>query len=508
MFAKVESCSLLGVEVVKVEVEVNASGSLPGIYMVGLPDAAVKESYRRVKAAVTNSELPFSRRLITVNLAPANLRKEGSSLDLPIALGILAVSGELEPGLLREKTVVGELALDGGVRGVRGALAMALWAAGSGCREILLPADNLDEASQVEGLRVVGVRNLREAVEYLQGKEVRLPSAGKVEEGEAACPCLSEVKGQAFAKRAMELAAAGFHNLLMVGPPGSGKSMLARRLPGIMPPLEREEVLEISSIYSIAGLLGPDRPLVRHPPFRAPHHTISSIGLVGGGRGLPRPGEVTLSHRGVLFLDELPEFRRDALEVLRQPLECGYVSVSRSLATALFPARFLLVAGMNPCPCGFFGDGGGECRCSPARVHRYYAKLSGPLLDRIDLQVEVPRLSPRELVELPRGETSKAVRERVTAARWRQRERWGRGKGWNGDVDIRLIREACRLGEKEKKFMYRAAERFKLTARGFDRCLRVARTVADLAGRERVEVEDLAEAVQYRALERLRRAVW
>jgi len=503
VFTRLDSCSILGMEVVQVEVEVNTSGSLPGIYMVGLPDAAVRESYRRIKAAIANSELPFSRRLITINLAPAHLRKEGSNFDLPIALGILAVSGSLEPGALSGRLAVGELALDGKVRGIRGAMAMALWARRQGRREIIIPLQNLREAAQVEGIKVTGVGSLREAMDYLEGRPVEARPVPPPRRDDVSYPCLSEVKGQLQAKRALEIAAAGFHNLLFIGPPGSGKSMLAQRLPGVLPPLNGDEVLEVSSIHSVAGLLDPEMPLRRQPPFRAPHHTISNVGLVGGGRSLPRPGEITLSHRGVLFLDELPEFRRDALEVLRQPLETGYVTISRSLVCASFPARFLLVAGMNPCPCGFLGDPQRSCSCSPGRVRNYYCRVSGPLLDRIDLQVEVPRLSPQELVEMPGGETSESVRERVMEAKERQGERWGDGAETNAHVNMKMLRDSCRLGEEEKRFMFTAADRLGLTARGFDRCLRVARTIADLAGRDEVRVADLAESVQYRSLERL-----
>jgi magnesium chelatase family protein len=503
MFTRVDSCSILAMEVIQVEVEVNTSGSLPGIYMVGLPDAAVRESYRRIKAAIANSQLPFSHQLITVNLAPAHLRKEGSNFDLPIALAILAVSGCLKASVLEGRLVVGELALDGKVRGIRGALAMALWARRKGRQEIIVPLPNLREAARIEGIKVTGVENLREALEYLQGKVPPHPQVQMENEEEGDEPCLSEVKGQLQAKRALEIAAAGFHNLLLIGPPGSGKSMLAQRLPGVLPPLGGEEMLEVSSIHSVAGLLDPERPLRRRPPFRAPHHSISHVGLVGGGKQLPRPGEITLSHRGVLFLDELPEFRRDALEVLRQPMESGRVTISRSLVCANFPARFLLVAGMNPCPCGFLGDPRRTCSCSPSTVRRYYNRVSGPLLDRIDLQVEVPRLSPRELVELPAGETSQEMRERVIRARGIQVERWGSEAAANAHTTMGKMRAACRLEEDEKRFMYTAAEKLGLTARGFDRCLRVARTIADLAGRGKVVVADLAEAVQYRSLERL-----
>ncbi len=505
MFAKVGSCTLVGMEVVEVEVEINSSRGLPGIHMVGLPDAAVKESYRRIKAAVANSELPWCKQMLTINLAPADLRKEGSNFDLPIAVGILAVAGCFAPEALSGKVMVGELSLDGKVRGVKGALAIALWARKEGKGELILPWENLGEASLVKGLKVVGVSHLREVLEYLV--EGKLPDQNRGSEAFELPPqkklCLSQVKGQAMAKRALEVAAAGFHNLLMVGPPGSGKSMLAERLPTIMPPLSEEELLEVLCIHSVAGNLTPWRMLDSCPPFRAPHHTISSVGLAGGGKGFPRPGEVTLSHRGVLFLDELPEFRRDALEVLRQPMEAGVVTISRSLVSTTFPARFLMVAGMNPCPCGYLGDRKRPCTCHPSLVRKYYGKISGPLLDRIDIQVEVPRLTPTEMVEMPTGETSEEVRKRVELAREMQRKRYGSPNLYTAHVDISELREACRLGRREKEFMFTAAEKLGLTARGFDRCLRIARTVADLAGREEIRVSDLAEAVQYRGLDRL-----
>ncbi len=504
MFAKVESCAVLGIDALPVEVEVNITGGLSNIFIVGLADAGVKEASRRVKAAVRNSEYEFPPRVITINLAPAHRRKEGSQYDLPIAMGVLAAGKVIPHARLRDLTVVGELALDGGVREVRGALVMALCARASGKKAIVVPAENAAEAALVGGIKVVGVRTLREAVAYARGeKEPELPGPTLQPRKSPESPCLSDVKGQARAKRALEVSAAGGHNLIMIGPPVSGKTMLARRLPTILTSLADEEALEVTRIHSVAGLLEPGNPLVRERPYRAPHHSISHVGLVGGGSPSPRPGEITLSHRGVLFLDEMPEFRRDALEVLRQPLEEGSVTINRSHGTAVFPACFILVGSMNPCPCGYWGDPVRGCSCSPGAIRRYFSKLSGPLLDRIDIQLEVPRLKPDELKNATAGESSEAVRERVARARAVQEERMGRRGACNAHMSPAELRRDCVLGTAEEEFLLQAVIRLGLTARGYDRCLRIARTVADLAGRERLGLADLAEAVQYRNLERI-----
>ncbi len=511
MFAKLDSCAVLGIEALPVEVEVNITGGLSNVFVVGLADAGVKEASRRVKAAIRNSEYDFPPRVITINLAPAHRKKEGSHYDLPIALGVLAADGVIPRSRLGDLTVVGELALDGAVREVRGALVMALCARSGGKRAIVVPVDNAAEASLVKDIKVIGVRSLREAVSFIRGEAEPAPPQARERLGTSALeepPCLSEVKGQARAKRALEVTAAGGHNLIMIGPPGSGKTMLARRLPSLLSTLSEEEALEVTRIHSVAGLLEPGNPLVRERPYRAPHHSISHVGLVGGGAPAPRPGEITLSHRGVLFLDEMPEFRRDALEVLRQPLEEGCVTISRSLMTANFPARFILVGSMNPCPCGYWGDPVRNCSCSPGTIRRYFSKLSGPLLDRIDIQLEVPRLKPQELRTVKTGEGSEAVRERVTQARRVQEGRLGKQGACNAHMSTGELRRTCVLGREEEEFLLQSVIKLGLTARGYDRCLRISRTIADLAGRERIELAHLAEAVQYRSLDRLNSAAF
>ena len=491
MLAQVRSYTLFGLDAVPVTVEVDVSPGLPSYALVGLPDKAVEESRERVRAALKNAGFPYPQARVVVNLAPAELRKEGSHFDLPIALGLLAAQGVVPLESLSGLAVAGELGLDGSLRPVPGAVNLALGALAEGKR-LLLPLESAKEAALVEGVEVWGAESLLQAVAYLKGEEA--PQRAEPEDPAVLLEALDlrDVKGQAKAKRALEIAAAGYHHLLMVGSPGSGKTMLARRLPFLLPPLSQEAALEVSRIHSAAGqaLKG----LLRNPPFRAPHHTVSYAGLIGGG-AIPKPGEVSLAHRGVLFLDEFPEFSRDALEALRQPLEDGVVTVARAKASLTFPARFLLVAAMNPCPCGWYGDPERACTCTPASRQRYVGKISGPLLDRFDLVVEVPRLTPAELARAPEGESTLAVRERVLRARERMLARQGRP---NGELAGKALREHVGLTPGAEALLQAAAKKMLLSARSYDRLLRVARTVADLMASERVEEVHVAEALSYR----------
>ena len=504
MLATIISGAVLGIEAYRVDVEVDLGRGMMLFSVVGLPAGAVCESRVRVKSALDNCGYGVPRHRVTVNLAPAHIRKEGTAFDLPIALGILVADGKIPPEALHETLVIGELSLDGRVRPVRGVLPLAASARRLGARRVLVPADNGAEAAVVEGLDVRAVDHLVDAVEALAGGRP-LPLAAPPLE--PASPLdgpldLVDVRGQAQARRALEIAAAGGHNLLFIGPPGAGKTMLARRLPTIAPPMNFTERLECSTIASVAGLLRPDHPLVQRRPFRAPHHSVSDVALIGGGTQA-RPGEVSLAHHGVLFLDELPEFRRNALESLRQPLEDGDVVVARAQATLCYPARFTLVASMNPCPCGYHGHPRQACECHPIAVRTYRNRISGPLLDRIDLHVPVEPVDPRALHMSPPGETSSAVRARVIAARERQRARLGEeGIACNAHMRPFEIARDCALDDTSRRLLMAAMDKLALSARAHDRILKVARTIADLTGADALAPSHVAEAIQYRQLDR------